>query len=449
MATASEVAVRYSARGAKTVQRADRKVRESIQTTADTAREESGTISRWMQRHKSALLAIGATTTAVMAGIIRSSPALSAVLSEVRLGFSLLAQEIGQDVAPTMRGLGDLAIQAADAYGDLPDPVRNATSHLIVFGGAGVIAATALGGITQLLTGQALIPALQSLATWLSAGSVGAVALAAAVGLLIGLTITWGLEMLGVLDAVQDLGNWVGNRLPDRARDGVMTIIGLFTGPWAVIGAFIVGTIEGGFQQGFARAEQVMRSFVGAADRFLGPIDDTVIDITRGLRNLGEGGWNIAIKFVDDPLGTTEDILGSLRNIAENRWNTVLEITQQLVPGGIQSAVGDARNFADPTRGWKFTGFQSGGIVTERTAAIIGEAGEDEAVAPLSDLSSMIRSAVRAEGGGGDTKIINVTLERGAVQLRGTPAGGEVDESEMAEEIGQVFDERTSGRGHM
>jgi len=42
----SEVAVKYGVKGARAARRADQKVRESIQRTAKTAREESGVIER-------------------------------------------------------------------------------------------------------------------------------------------------------------------------------------------------------------------------------------------------------------------------------------------------------------------------------------------------------------------------------------------------------------------
>lgn len=234
MVEAHRVVLKYAARGAKQAQRADQKVRDTVRETARIAKRKTGEIQQWFQANRQALIALGAAMTGVMAGIISNSPALSAEMSQIRLAFSLIAMEIGQVLAPAFQFVGDLALDAADAFSNLPGPVKSAISWMValaavIFGGTGLLAALQavwgfLSGTFIATIGSALVGALSTAWGWFTtlasgiAGSTAAVfAIAAAIGAAIGTFAVWILEITGVLDKIEVLGGWVGSLLDRKS----------------------------------------------------------------------------------------------------------------------------------------------------------------------------------------------------------------------------------------
>lgn len=413
MATVSEVAVRYAARGAQRVQRADRNVRESIQTTADTARQEQGTINRWMQRHQAALLAIGATTTAVMAGIIRQSPALSAQLAEVRLGFSLLAMTIGRDVAPLMRGVGEAAVDLADAYESLPGPIRSVISVAIFFSGVIAAAAGALGALSQVILGQSLGATLSSLAGSITASTTAAFAFALSIGALIGGFVVWLGHVTGVMGAIRNLGKTIS-----QVVGGPLAKFSLALGTLLVpilplitaFGAFVNGLLKQDFQTGVDQAVQ-------ALDIFYIAFRDTI----KSALGWGQDIVDNIIQGIQQRTPNLEDAVSGARNTIEN-WLSFDRVANDRM----------ARRWGRDLVQEFSTGLQSARPTLETAAPDVDQA-----------------TGLATGGGRGGGKTINVTIEQGAVVMRGGSGGGSVDESELAEEVGRVFDQRTSGRGRL
>lgn len=135
-AEVSSVVLKYSQRGAKSVQRADENVRDSIQRTSRVAREESGTISRWMERHQTALTVIGLAMMGLLAGIVRATPTLNAYLDSIRLAFSLMAYEIGEQLAPEMETLTDEVWELYEAFSSLDDKTKRVIAQAIALSGA-------------------------------------------------------------------------------------------------------------------------------------------------------------------------------------------------------------------------------------------------------------------------------------------------------------------------
>jgi len=151
--TVQEISLKYSAKGVKSVVRGDRKVRDSIQETADVARQESGTISRWMERHKSALRGIAGATAGALGSILAASPRARAEIGGVRLAFSLLADQIVKDVLPGMGSVTELAFDLVDAFQDLPDPVREAASTFFFVAGAAAAVSFVFSPLTGIIFG--------------------------------------------------------------------------------------------------------------------------------------------------------------------------------------------------------------------------------------------------------------------------------------------------------
>ena len=151
MSTVAEIAVSYATKGAQSAVQADRNVRDSIQDTAKTAQSEAGTIDRWMERHKSAIQAIGVATAGALGSILAASPTMRAELSSARIAFSLFADTIINDVLPPGESLADVMFDLEESYNDLPDPIRNATSSMILFGSAAALATIAVGPVAGVL----------------------------------------------------------------------------------------------------------------------------------------------------------------------------------------------------------------------------------------------------------------------------------------------------------
>lgn len=324
-----------------------------------------------------------------------------------------------------------------------------------VLSGAGIAsaAATAGGAIKSLgawlygaLAGgiSTAISWISSFVSWLLAGSAAAYAVGAAIGALLGLFGVWVLEVFGVLDAIQRLGSWIANVLPAWVTDAILAIVGAFIGWLAVLGGFIIGFIEGGFDKAFQRAGQIIDIFFGSmfrtADRAMGHLEDLwglLVDITND-------AWEATLNILGGAKGYVEDTLEALREIANNTWESVIEIATEL-PGvdqvqeevnkqieqnneqgggdsleGIQD-FGDLIEFGinpNIVPPWMVDGgLAAGGIVTQPTTALIGEGSEPEAVMPLSDLDAMLSDAATGGGGGRTVVIEGVQIEIGDQSL--------------------------------
>ena len=215
MVTVSETVIRFMSLGADKVVRDEDRVDKAISKTARNAEKNEKKIGRWMERHKTALTAIGVAVAGAMAGVIAASPSLQAALSGVYLEFSMLAMDIGERWAPAFEWLEGIAGDIGEAWDRLPEPIKNFISYgllavLVIGTIAGAVAGltwllgpltAALGGLTGLLSG----------GLGLTTAAGGLTILGAAVGLVTGLVlggiIVWGLWKTGVLKALEEAGN--------------------------------------------------------------------------------------------------------------------------------------------------------------------------------------------------------------------------------------------------
>lgn len=181
----------------------------------------------------------------------------------------------------------------------------------ISLGGLAAIKAGLLGGVAK------LIAVGKGFVAWLAAGSAGALAFAAAIGVGLGLLGVWILETLGALDAVQRFGGWVREVLPDWVADGILMAISLVAGPLAAFGGFILGTIRGGFSEGFATARQVVDNFVGAWERNLGRAWDVISGFFGDIRS----GFS---DLLSDARGFAADVGDALSGKIKSGFNAVV-----------------------------------------------------------------------------------------------------------------------------
>ncbi len=210
--------------GADRLVRDEKRVENAISQTAKTAQKGEGKTQRWMERHKTALTAIGAATAGATAGIIAASPDLQGALGEIYLNFSMLAMSIGEDWAPAFEWLADVTEGLADAYESLPEPIQDVIAGALGLGAVLLIGAGAVAGLTWLLgplTGALGLTGAAASGTGASAavgaGGLGLLSLAA-VGLAAALVfcgVAFVLWKTGVIAAVEDAGTVSGQFLVD------------------------------------------------------------------------------------------------------------------------------------------------------------------------------------------------------------------------------------------
>lgn len=446
MAQVSEVVLKYAANGAQKVERADQNVRDSVQETAQTARKEQGTVKRWMQQHKSALLAIGAATTAVMAAVIQASPALSSQLAEIRFGFSLLAMEIGQDVAPTTRGLADTVIQLSDAYGKLPDPVRSITSHLVFFGGLLTALAVGAGALETVLSGTFVatlggkaIGAIQAAGSAIAGSTTAIFGLAVAAGAALGVFGVWILKITGVLGAVRSMGSAVGSFVGGEGSAFLLFLGTVLTGGvlplMAALGGFITGTLEGGLPEGVRRAKEALgifgtafkivrrtvgRAIGGVADKFDGMVGDATRWGGDLMDNFIDGIYD-RIKNLEslasDVIAKVEDKLGfdlEKNDRMARRWgrDLITEFTK-----GVESRSPKLRAQVSQTRQGGFGLSGAGSVMSRRGPAARGSSSGEQRIV-------FERGAINMGAGSGDSEQdIQAIIEAVIARLGGDFSG--------------------------
>ena len=398
---------------------------------------------------------------------------------------------LGSTVLGLASSLGTLALQFL-GISSVGGAVTGALSSVW-----GWLSGLTLSGIMGSVTG-----ALSSFAGWLAAGSAGALAVGAAIGAIIGLFGVWILEITGVLDWIGSLGETLSVELPGWARDGLLAVIGLFAGPLAVIGGFIVGFIRVGFDEAFAKAGQVINIFFGAFKRtfgrmgnfatnvlnrigaFFGNLKTWAINQLRALGRFALGIWsgiqsrasnaiggivgfftdvksrateemNQLVSDVEDIPGEITDLFGDLGEGMGNKfaqlWNAIIPNQVGLDPVTLPTVTIDAGPLGSADIGGQtvFGGvtfdlpqLQAGGVVG-RTG--VAEVHEGEVVGQPGALIEAAGMGDPSGGGGGDVNVDNITIRID---------GGDFDPSdlsrsqirEMADRLVDAIGDKTNRR---
>lgn len=117
--------MRYAAEGYQEVIRADRQVRDNVSKTARHAQRDEAKTKGWLQRHKTALLAITGAISGAMYTIAKNSPSMSAAIGEIRLAFSMFFMDVGERAAPFFDNLADLTWKLLDKWENLPEYLKD------------------------------------------------------------------------------------------------------------------------------------------------------------------------------------------------------------------------------------------------------------------------------------------------------------------------------------
>lgn len=336
------------------------------------------------------------------------------------------------------KGLGTRMTRLTGVVGLLTSAIFFLGSTLMTvigyFGGLSGILAAISGAIS------AVIGYASAFVGWLAAGSAGALAFAAGIGAILGLLGVWILKITGVLDAVKNLGKWLGSILPGWVRDAIITIIGLFAGPLAAIGGFIIGFIEGGFDQGIKKAKEVIQTFIDAAQRLLKPLTDAITgafdkagEILSRLQEIVSKTWNAIVDIV---MTVTEPLTGAARSAGESVRESNPGLADTIHTGFTQNPIYDAGD-------WVGDQLHTGGMVTGTGLA---EVKKGEAVIP----PNLVEAAKRGGGGGGGgvhIETLQVQIGDQSIDLRNMSRSDKEELARMiAEETGGEVEQIIGGQ---
>jgi hypothetical protein len=251
-----------------------------------------------MERNRAAIAGIAAAATGAMAAIISASPTLSALLAQVRLAFELLAMQIGEDLAPILDGIGQLALELVDKFTSLNDSIRQPISAII---GLAVVAGVALGGLLVLGTILATIAsAAVTVAGVITAGVIVAFLKFVAVAAVVVTVLTAvGAVVTGVA-AVAFLAwqnNWLGIR--DLTVSVLQTIQGAITAVLTFISENLVQPVA-------ARLLEIWAIHGAALERETAET------------------WVAIQGYVTDAIDTIQPLVTTFVDVATTVWETVL-----------------------------------------------------------------------------------------------------------------------------
>lgn len=273
----------------------------------------------------------------------------------------------------------------------------------------GLYAWVAAGGITGAIS--TLLGYASTFIGWLAAGSAGALAFAAAIGVVVGLIGVWILKITGVLDWIGQLGAMLGEALPGWARDALLAVISIFAGGLAVLGGVILGFMEGGLQGAIERGSQVLQIFAGAWGRLWKGVKQTASEFIGDIVGMLQG-------FGED---AAEYVTGAARGI----WNAAIPDTftlPEISVGGQHIGVNIPHvgevggTLPEITLGGDVIDLpqlQSGGMIEEE-GAFVGHAGE--MVLPA-DVSRDVIAALRSGGSGGGSAGASVNIEQQTIEI--------------------------------
>lgn len=271
----------------------------------------------------------------------------------------------------------------------------------------GWLAGGGLSGVIATASGY-----VSSFIGWLAAGSAGALAFAAALGAAIGLFVVWIMKITGVLDWIGSLGEALGTKLPGWARDGTLAVISIFAGALALLGAMIIGFMEGGLQGAIERGEEVLQIFGGAWERLFSGIMDKAGEFKSDIISWGEG--------------IATDLSDVITGVVTGAWNAAVPDTIEIPEVGIggqsigttiagQHIGGTLPEVSVGGQGLDLPQLATGGMIEEE-GAFVGHAGEMVLPADVSrDVIEALRGAQGGGGGGGGGT--GITIEQQVIEI--------------------------------
>lgn len=167
-----------------------------------------------------------------------------------------------------------------------------------------------------------------------------------------------------------------------------------------------IAELAAAFEERFPAAAAVFRAMGDTISNIANAIKNVFAGIVAFVRDVFSGDWSAAWEKV---AGIFNKIWNGLGNLARAQINAIIALVNKLI-GGINKMGVDVPDWVPGVGGKSFRPniptipqLAEGGIATRPTVAQIAEAGEPEAVIPLSKLRAMLSGTSGATGGGAVT----------------------------------------------
>jgi len=333
-----ELAFKYSTQGAAAAARADERVRRSVQRTGRAAQRNGASVQRWMERNREAIRGLGVAAGAAIGTILAASPTMRAQLGGVRAAFTLFADTIVRDVLPAGESLGSMAVDLANKYKGLPDPIRETISGIVLIGGA-------ILAVLPFIA--ALISAVSTVAGVISGPVLIAIGLAvAAIGFL---ALAWKKNVGGIrqkaqraftliLDTIRRVIGWFQTQFVPRLKKIAQEAIVTFN--------FLRQKFSSEIEL-MKRVAAVLFKIIGIVIRTaLNNIVTTVSVFLSILRGDWEGAWQGILRLVSSSIDGITNIVSNVITFLRNNFPIADTLFNQF-ESAFNTVLSAARSFID------------------------------------------------------------------------------------------------------
>lgn len=271
------------------------RLESSVGDTTDAMDDQGEEMQAISRRWQGAMQAIVAGLAVAAAGLLSKVPVVGELFGGLEAVISAVAFQMDQVLRPALQPVTDALFDLSEAIFEAEGPTAwliGALGSVAAVAGlaAGLIASYGfvtggLAGAWSALAGAAsfVASAIAAVASSTAIAIAGAFALAFAIGTLLGLIGTWILDTLGVLDAVERLGEVLSEGLPEWLTDAMLAIGSIGFGMMAMLGAAIIGFIRDDWQGALEEGAAMFEIFRGAIMRTAERLKDGVIDFFSDL----------------------------------------------------------------------------------------------------------------------------------------------------------------------
>lgn len=460
----NSVVVKYATKGVNKVTSASQQVRDSVRKTAEATNTAS-------QTQKDAMFRVMGSLTTVWGYIISKTPALKAQMKSIGKSSAMLAKSLGKTLVPAFQGLSRFLRFVATTFRSLPGPMKSfiamsfaLTSGLLVLTTAATSTATALGGMAAVLG--------------VSLTTIGLVVAAVAL-----LYVAWKNNFLGIQQITKQVVAWLRKQVTKfvafvrplwrRFVVGLRKLWGVHGGALKKeLGATMtfLGNVISGFISGTKpiwktglriMAAVTKASFAIIKTRILTVMDAIVTAIRVGLALL-RGDWkkagNLVLGFVKRTASRIEGLADRLVNIFDGLAASAYRWGKDLIGefiSGINSKIAHFQQKVDELKNTVEKSMSFDRVKNDRMAQRWGADLVDHFSRGMARKSGQLQGALPSRqsdsfglhpaGGGGNRTTVNVTVEAGAVQMRGGSTA-RVNAEKTAEGVAEEFAQRMGRR---
>jgi len=322
--TVEELIVAMEADGMEDTANQVNQVDDEFEETAGSIDETGDEMEGFSKEFEGAMTAILAGLAVAATGLLSQVPVIGEAFAGLKAILSAVAFQMDQVLRPVITPITDVLFDLADAIyeadgamGDVIGVIGTIAAVLGLVGGTVLSVIQLFYGFSGVLTalkvaGSALLSPFKFLGSAITGLVSGTTLLAGALGVLLGLFGVGILETTGFLDAVQDLGDTIGQRMPSALKDFSVALIGAFLGPFTILGAAIRGFVQGFLNDGL----------VGGLNGAVQGVQDAL----SVFRNAFEGVFNDIIQAA---LQWGEDIMSNLAQGIRDKTPDVVEDAKQ------------------------------------------------------------------------------------------------------------------------